>query len=80
VRRWRQSGLGDNGIAAKAALIDADLDALYDIGTWEDDCNTKDDVATNAVRQKIMCNYCVCCSCCALFNEAAAGSIYMTYL
>ena len=43
VRRWRKSGLSDDGIAANAALTDADLDALYNIGTWEDDCNTKDD-------------------------------------
>jgi hypothetical protein len=37
-------------------------------------------VAVNAVKQKIMCIVLLCCSCCALFNEAAAGSIYMTYL
>jgi hypothetical protein len=29
-------------MAAKAALSDADLDALYDMSTWDDDCNTKD--------------------------------------
>jgi hypothetical protein len=23
-------------------LTDADLDALYDMSTWDDDCNTKD--------------------------------------
>jgi hypothetical protein len=42
VRRWRKSGLGDDDMAAKAAEADADLEALYDISTWSDDCNTKD--------------------------------------
>jgi hypothetical protein len=42
VRRWRKSGLGDNEMAAKAALTDADLDALYDMSTWDDNWNTKD--------------------------------------
>jgi hypothetical protein len=37
-------------------------------------------VAVNAVNSKIMYSVMVfCCSCCAL-HEAAAGSIYMTYL
>jgi hypothetical protein len=42
VRQWQKSGLGDDEMAAKAALADADLDALYDMSTWDDDCNTKD--------------------------------------
>jgi hypothetical protein len=42
VRQWRKSGLGDNEMAAKAALTDADLDALYDMSTWDDNWNTKD--------------------------------------
>jgi hypothetical protein len=42
VRRWRKSGLGDNEMAAKAALTDANLDALYDMSTWDDNWNTKD--------------------------------------
>jgi hypothetical protein len=42
VRRWQKSGLGDDEMAAKAALSDADLDALYDMSRWDDDCNTKD--------------------------------------
>jgi hypothetical protein len=33
VRRWRKAGLGDDDVAAEAALTDADLDALYDIST-----------------------------------------------
>ena len=33
VRRWRKSGLGDDEMAAKAALTDANLDALYNIST-----------------------------------------------
>jgi hypothetical protein len=37
VRRWRNAGLDDDDVAAKAALTDADLDALYDISTWDDD-------------------------------------------
>jgi hypothetical protein len=33
VRRWRKSGVGDDELAAKVALTDADLDALYDMST-----------------------------------------------
>jgi hypothetical protein len=33
VRRWQKASLGDDNVAAKAALTDADLDALYDIST-----------------------------------------------
>jgi hypothetical protein len=42
VRQWQVSGPGDDEMAAKAALKDADLDTLYDMSTWDDDCNTKD--------------------------------------
>jgi hypothetical protein len=38
VRRWRKAGLGDDDVAAKAALTGAGLDVLYDINTWGDDC------------------------------------------
>jgi hypothetical protein len=31
IRRWRKASLGDEDIAAKAALTDVDLDALYNI-------------------------------------------------
>jgi hypothetical protein len=42
VRQWQKSGLGNDEMAAKAALTDADLDALYDMSTWDDDGNTND--------------------------------------
>jgi hypothetical protein len=42
VRWWQKSGLSDDEMAAKAALTDADFDALYDMSTWDDNCNTKD--------------------------------------
>jgi hypothetical protein len=42
VRWWQKSGLGDDKMVAKAALKDTDLDALYDMSTWDDNCNTKD--------------------------------------
>jgi hypothetical protein len=38
VRRWRKASLGDDDIAAKAALTDVGLDALYDMSTWDNDC------------------------------------------
>jgi hypothetical protein len=40
VRRWRKAGLGDDEVAMKATISEAEMNVLYDMSTWDDESDS----------------------------------------